>query len=87
MFRTLSGYTADYEGLTLVVVSEMDEWKVLAHGPGVVIHGSRQFSEDKAKQHAVELANAFLLEEKHAPPGGEAAWSPTSEHNWLIWRR
>ncbi|HBY58323.1 MAG TPA: hypothetical protein DEH78_00770 [Solibacterales bacterium] len=87
MFRSLSGFTAEYEGLTLVVVSEMDEWKVMAHGPGVVIHGGRQFSEEKAKQHALELANAYLVEEKQAAPGGTPAWTPTSGHNWLIWRR
>jgi hypothetical protein len=87
MFRSFSGFRTQYDGLTLLVVSEFDEWKVLGYGPGVTIHGARQFSEAKAKEHAVLIAQTYLrdLRGEVADPG-EVRWEPTSDRDWLSWR-
>lgn len=88
MFRSLSGLKADYHHLTLLLVSEFDEWKVLVFGAGVTIHGTRQFGEAKAKAHALALAQQYLHEKKKAdlPEVAEVEWRPTTEDDWLIWR-
>ena len=88
MYRSLSGVKAQYQNLTLVAVSEFDEWRVLVYGPGVTIHGSRQFGEAKAKDHAVTLAQSYFRElKKEEPPDASAVeWSPTAQDDWLMWR-
>jgi len=88
MFRSLNGIKAQYHYLSLLAVSEFDEWKVLVYGPGVTIHGTRQFGEAKAKQHAMEIAGKYLHEEKHEdlPALPELEWTPTGPSDWLTWR-
>jgi hypothetical protein len=88
MFRSLSGFRALYHYLTLVVVSEFDEWRVLLYGQGVTIHGSRQFGEKKAKEHALAMARNYIHEEKKEdlPVLAEVEWIPTVQEDWLIWR-
>ena len=87
MYRSLSGVKAQYQNLTLVAVSEFDEWRVLVYGPGVTIHGSRQFGEAKAKDHAVALAQSYFRElKKEEPPEVSPEWSPTGQDDWLMWR-
>jgi hypothetical protein len=87
MFRSLSGYKAEYHDLTLLVVSEFNEWKVLLHGPNTIIHGTRQFSEGKAKEHAAAVARSFLHDRQHAdlPAADEPAWQPATADDWLVW--
>ena len=87
MFRSFSGAKSQLANLTLLVVSEFDQWSVLVYGPGVTIHGNRQFAEIKAKEHALTLARQYLRERKHTeeePPSTD--WVPTSEEDWLAWR-
>jgi hypothetical protein len=88
MFRTFSGYKAQYNDLTLLVVSEFNEWKVMAYAPGVTLHGARQFTEPKAKEHAAALAQAYVTDVRHetlvGPP--QLEWTPTSDEDWLAWR-
>ena len=88
MFRPLSGFKAQYQGLTLIAVSEFDEWRVIIHSPGVVLQGQRQFNAAKAKDHASMLAKAYLADIKHEPPpdGGEPEWQPTAPQDWLVWK-
>ena len=65
MFRSLSGFRAEYFDLRLLVVSDFDEWKVLVIGPDTTIHGARQFTQGKAQDHALAIARAYIHEEKH----------------------
>jgi hypothetical protein len=87
MFRSLSGYKAEYHELTLLVVSEFNEWKVLLHCPQTVIHGTRQFTEAKAKEHAMAVARSYVQDRKHEslPDGAEPAWQPATPDDFLVW--
>ena len=87
MFRSMSGFKAQYDDLTLLVISEFNEWKVLIHGPGTTILGVHQFSEDKAKEHAAAVARAYIRDRKHAEPPevGGLAWNPLAGDDWLVW--
>lgn len=87
MFRQMSGFRAPYHALTLVVVAEFNEWRVLLYGSGVTIQGTRQFSEEKAKQHAVEVARRYVHEHKQEdlPVLESIPWVPTSRDDWLVW--
>ena len=88
MFRSLSGVKAQYDTLTLVAVSEFDEWKVIIYGPGVTIHGSRQFGEAKAKEHAMGMAQLYFREVKkeESPELSSVEWGPKSPDDSLLWR-
>ena len=87
MFLSMSGSRARYHDLTLLVISEFNEWKVLVHGGDATIVGVRQFSEDKAREHALTLASAYLRERKHEqlPETGSVEWTPTRPDDWLVW--
>ena len=88
MFRALTGFKAQCEDLSLVVVSEFDEWRVIVHGPGIVLQGSRQYAQAKAKDHAVMLVRTYRHEIKGKDPQDmpEIDWQPTSEQDWLVWK-
>ncbi len=88
MFRPLSGFKAQLDCLTLLVASDFNEWKVAVVGPGVIIQGTRQFTEDKAKEHARAVAQSFLVEERHADVPGSPGldWAPLGPGEWLNWR-
>ena len=88
MFRSMSGFKAQYHGLTLLVIFEFSDWRVLLHGPDGIIHGVRQFSEETAKEHATDVARAYLHELKHEDTLGhpDLSWSPTVADDWLVWR-
>lgn len=88
MFVSRSGVKAQYHHLTLLAVSEFDEWKVLIHGAGVSIHGARQFGEAKAKEHALAIVQQYVHEEKklELPVLSSVEWSPVSPDDWLAWR-
>jgi len=87
MFRSKSGFKAQYYDLTMLVISEFNEWKVLIYGPGTTIHGTHQFSEAKAKDHALTIARSYTHEVKHEPVPvlAEAAWVPAGNDDWLNW--
>ncbi len=88
MFASFSGFKSRYQDLTLLVVSEFNEWKVLAYGPGITIHGTRQFSEVKAKDHARTMVENYVREQRHEdiPPPADLEWEPTAVGDWLVWR-
>ena len=88
MFRPLSGFKAQYQGLTLVVVSEFDEWRTLILSPEVIVQGTRQYNPAKAKDHAVMLAKSYLTEIKQEAPsdGQELDWQPIGPQAWLVWK-
>ncbi len=87
MFRTVSGFKAQYHSLTLLVTSDFDEWRVLLEGPGVWIQGGRQFSEAKAKEHAVVAATDYFREKQpDLPAAQELSWQPFTAGEFLSWR-
>ena len=87
MFRPLSGFKAQYHNLTLMVVSEFDEWRVVLLSPEVVVQGQRQYNAVKAKDHALSLAKAYLAEIKHeSGDGQEPEWQSTGPQDWLVWK-
>ncbi len=88
MFRPLSGFKAQYHYLTLLVASDFNEWKVLVRGPDTTILGARQFSENKAKEHAASIADSFIREERHEdlPPVAQVDWTPLQPGEWIGWR-
>lgn len=88
MFRSMSGSKAQYHYLTMFVISEFNEWRVLLYGPDGVIQGTRQFSEENARRHAVEVAHSYIHDQKHddLPEPPETAWAPCNSDNWLVWR-
>jgi hypothetical protein len=87
MFVSRTGSKAQYHYLTLLVVSEFNEWRVLLRGGDVTVHGARQFSEAKAKEHALTLARTYIHEYKQEalPALPEVEWIPTSHDDWLVW--
>jgi hypothetical protein len=88
MFRRLSGYKTQYHHLTLYVASDFDEWRVLVTAPGCTIHGSRQFNETKAKEHACAIAKSFVREEQHEdlPDIPQPEWTTLAPDEWMNWR-
>jgi hypothetical protein len=88
MFRSMSGYKAQYHDLTMLVISEFNSWRVLIYAPGTTIHGAQQFGEDKAKEHALTVARTYLHDVKHddMPDPDQAEWVPSSDNDWLVWR-
>jgi hypothetical protein len=88
MFRPLSGFKAQYQDLTLMVVSEFDEWRVIVHSPNLVLQGSRQYNAAKAKDHASALVKAYLTDVRHTSPpeAQELDWQPTNPEDWMVWK-
>ena len=87
MLRSLSGFKTQYHDLTLRVVQEFNEWRVLVSSPDGAIQGQRQFSEAKAKDHALALAKSYFEEFKHVelPEVSGVEWVPTGPDDWLVW--
>jgi hypothetical protein len=87
VFVSMSGLKAEYHYLTLYVIREFNEWRVLLRGPEVIAHGARQFSEDKAKEHAVAVAQYYIRDYKREdlPAVSAVEWTPTSQDDWLVW--
>jgi hypothetical protein len=83
----MAGYKAHYHYLTLLVVSEFNEWRVLVYGPEAAIHGARQFSEAKAKEHAVAVAHAYIHDRRQEklPENREPVWETAAPDDWLVW--
>jgi hypothetical protein len=87
MFRSMSGFKAQYHYLTLLVISEFNEWRVFLYSPSTTIHGTHQFSEAKAKEHAMAVAQSYIHDHKHEelPVLAEVVWVPATADDWLIW--
>jgi hypothetical protein len=83
----MSGFKAQYHYLTLFVIAEFNEWRVFLLGPGTTIHGSHQFSEAKAKEHAATIARSYIYDQKkeELPVPAELAWAPITPGDWLVW--
>lgn len=88
MFRSANGFRAQYQSLNLVVAGDFDEWRILLHAPDVIINGGRQFTEVKAKEQAVRIAESYVREEKgeDPPATSEIEWTPLGKGGWLNWR-
>ncbi|MFB3828556.1 MAG: hypothetical protein ACE15B_17440 [Bryobacteraceae bacterium] len=88
MFRAANGFKAAYKDLTLVVAADFDEWKVMLQGPGVCIHGARQFTEAKAKAHAIACAADYVhqIRNDDTPVPENLEWEPLTKGEWLNWR-
>jgi len=74
--------------LTMMVVSEFDEWRVVVYSPEVFLQGHRQFTEVKAKEHAFALVKQYFQEVNQETPTGlpEPDWRPTNPAEWLVWK-
>jgi hypothetical protein len=55
------------------VISEFNEWRVLLQGPDSVVQGTRQFSEERARRHALDVARSYIHEQRHKDRAGSAA--------------
>ena len=88
MFRTATGFKAQYHYLTLLVASDLDEWRIILHGPGVCIQDGRQFTEAKAKEHACAVAMKYVHDEKHEDRSvlESLDWQPFTPGEFLNWR-
>ena len=65
MFRHIEGCKAQYGDMTLMIAHNFAEWHVIiVKNPTTLIQGDRQFSEEKARTHARQLAEHYLREEK-----------------------
>ena len=87
MLRPLRGFKAKYHDFMLVVSADFDEWRVLAMGPGFTVQGQRQFSEAKAKEHALQAASSYL-KEKGADLSGDTPpeWTALASGEWMDYR-
>ncbi len=88
MFRPIRGFKAQYHYLTLLVGCDFDACNVVLLAPGVLIQGARQFTEDKAREHAQAVAKSYIHEEKHEdlPVIENLDWKPFEQGEWLSWR-
>ena len=88
MFRTQTGFKAQYHYLTLLVAEDFDEWRIVLHGPGVCIQGGRQFTGAKAKDHAQAVAMKYIHDQKHEDllVLEQLEWQPLTPGEVLIWR-
>jgi hypothetical protein len=83
----MSGFKGQYQYLTLLVIQEFNEWRVLVEGNGTTIQGTRQFSEEKAKEHAMAVARAYIHDRRQEalPEVTDITWAPTVADDWLVW--
>ena len=88
MFRNSAGYRAHFQGFDLTVAPDFDEWRIFVQSPDVIIHGGRQFTEAKAKEFALAIAQSYLRDERHEalPDGLPVEWAPLGAGAWLNWR-
>jgi hypothetical protein len=87
MFRCMSGYKANYHYLSLMVIAEFNEWRVVVFSPDGVVLGTRQFGEVKAKEHALIVARQFVHDYKQQdlPVLPEVQWVPTAHDDCLVY--
>jgi hypothetical protein len=101
MFRQAHGFKARYGDLLLMAAEDFAEWRVLIKTPTSIVQGTRQFSGEKAKDHAVVVADKYRQDAQAAGSGspvatGEAAtavtavavelqWEPLEPGDWLLW--
>ena len=86
MLRNASGYKLQCGSLTLFVASDFDEWRVLVQGPKTIIRGGREFSEDRAKVQALQIADEYMTENGEEPSAARANWIALEPGEWLNWR-
>jgi hypothetical protein len=88
MFRRSTGFQARYHNLTLMVVLDFDQWKVLIQGPGVLIEGGREFDSSAAEMQAQHIAEVYVREEKldSRPPVPHLKWTPLDPLACLSWQ-
>ncbi len=86
MFRALSGFKAQCDDVVVFVAADFDEYRVLLHAPGTIVQGRRQFTEAKAKEHALALAASYMKEKCGDKPCPESLeWAPFASTDWLSW--
>ncbi len=85
MLRQGSGFKTHRGPLTLYVASDFDEWRVVLLGSSQVIRGGRAFSEVKAKEQAVQIAEDYCREQGMDAPVEQLQWTPFQPGEWLNW--
>lgn len=90
MFRHIDGCKAQHGDMTLMIAHNFVEWHVMiVRNPTILIQGDRQFSEEKARAHARQLAEHYLREEKQEDASSlpsEFVWVPLETGDWVAWR-
>ena len=90
MFRHVEGYKAQYGNMSLMVAHDFVEWHVIViKPPAIIIQGSRQFNQPKALEHARQLADSYIRDERHEDTldlAGELTWEPLQPGDWVAWR-
>ena len=90
MFRHIEGCKAQHGDMTMMVARNFAEWHVMiVKNPTFVVQGERQFTEEKARAHARQLAEHYLREEKQEDASGlpgEFTWVPLETGDWVAWR-
>ena len=89
MFRKRQGFEAEYRGFSMVVTASFDEWRIMLKDADVVINGARQFSEQKAKEHAIYVADYYRREVQGEEDvdAQEIVWEELPKGKWLDWRQ
>ncbi|HWQ56193.1 MAG TPA: hypothetical protein VN442_21075 [Bryobacteraceae bacterium] len=86
MFRSLKGFKAQYDDVTVFVAADFDEYRVLLQAPGTIVQGRRQFNEAQAKEHARTLAADYLKERLGTDTALQSLdWIPFGQLDWLAW--
>jgi hypothetical protein len=90
MFRHIEGCKAQYGDMTLMIAHNFAEWHVIiVKTPTILIQGDRQFSEEKARARARQLAEHYIREEEQRDGSGlpsEFTWAPLETGDWVCWR-
>ena len=85
MFQKASGYKTQRGPLTLMVESDFAEWRIWLQGPNTVIRGTREFSEEKAKEQALRIAEEYLTEVGEEVSAAPPDWKALEPGEWLNW--
>jgi hypothetical protein len=89
MFRPSPGFTAQYHGMTLLVVLDFDQWRIFLQGPGVIIDGGCQNDKADAKAVACRIADQYISKQGRdaaMPPFALVEWTPLESHAFLVWQ-
>jgi len=90
MFRHIEGCKAQCGDMTLLIARAFVEWHVvIVMSPARLIQGDRQFTEEKARAHARQLAENYLREEGAGDASSvpeQLSWVPLETGDWLAWR-
>ena len=88
MFRSSTGLRAQYLDMTMVLAFDFDQWRIVLHGPGVIIDGGRQADKIAAQQEACRIAESYFCNERHEslPAPHQIKWTALDPESCLNWQ-